>query len=462
MLVATYTGDRSHEIVAYFLSLGVSPNTHPSHEETPLYSAIQKRQYETARLLFEAGADESSLNWTPLIRAVAFGELDRARHEIAVGANIDATDSLGFSALHHAVRREDEEMVDVLLKSGATRKSNTEANFTCLSLAAESGNLRLVQRLIDAENSFDETMGGQRALYEAIAGGYHEIIRLLLSKGVRPDCNNKCGCDINDAPDRETVEILLETGVDPALLDLDTLRKLLNLEESDPPRLLGLTRDQYMAARYERAGDANPEDLTEPFKLAMIRDGGSAYCARTHFNDRATIACRISWDSRPPQVWCFDRFGMSFTRMPDGRAILIAGEHEDSYDPDFCIYNDVMVFFPSGDIKIFGYPREVFEPTDFHTATLVGDHVWIIGGLGYVNQRQGPIPVYRLDTRDYSIERIQTGGSVPGRIFKHKARLDGREIVVSGGRAIRFKRKKEDHLENSVTYRLDLDTRAWR
>lgn len=45
-------------------------------------------------------------------------------------------------------------------------------------------------------------------------------------------------------------------------------------------------------------------------------------------------------------TWCFDRFGRSTAWLPDGRVVLIAGEHKDSYDPDFCIYNDVVVIQP--------------------------------------------------------------------------------------------------------------------
>lgn len=80
--------------------------------------------------------------------------------------------------------------------------------------------------------------------------------------------------------------------------------------------------------------------------------------------------------------------------MPDGRAVHIGGEHEDYYDPDFFIYNDVTVVGPDGSIKIRGYSRGVFPPTDFHSATLAGDAILIIGRLGYPDQRvAGRTPV---------------------------------------------------------------------
>jgi hypothetical protein len=41
------------------------------------------------------------------------------------------------------------------------------------------------------------------------------------------------------------------------------------------------------------------------------------------------------------------------------------GEHEDFYDPDFCIYNDVFVHERDGSVAIYGYPESVFPPTDY-------------------------------------------------------------------------------------------------
>lgn len=61
----------------------------------------------------------------------------------------------------------------------------------------------------------------------------------------------------------------------------------------------------------------------------------------------------------------FRRFGRSSTLLADGRLVLIGGEHEDSYDSDFCIYNDVVVRHPDGRLEVFGYPKEVFPRQTF-------------------------------------------------------------------------------------------------
>jgi len=78
--------------------------------------------------------------------------------------------------------------------------------------------------------------------------------------------------------------------------------------------------------------------------------------------------------------------------LPDGREVLIAGEHEDYYDPDFFIYNDVVVRAPDGKFAIYGYSKEAFPPTDFHTATLLpGQHCadWLAGLSGRATEQEG-------------------------------------------------------------------------
>src|SRR4029077_13978668 len=126
----------------------------------------------------------------------------------------------------------------------------------------------------------------------------------------------------------------------------------------------------------------------------VLKSGYGPYRARDQFNAPPSHA--------PGAVWTFDRIGSTSTELPDGRVVCIAGEHEDFYDPDFYIYNDVIVLQPTGQIEIYGYPKEVFPPTDFHTATLPIDQVVIVGGLGYKNERRpGHTPVYSLNLSNY-------------------------------------------------------------
>jgi hypothetical protein len=157
------------------------------------------------------------------------------------------------------------------------------------------------------------------------------------------------------------------------------------------------------------------------------------------------------------------RFGQSITFLPDGRIVLIGGEHEDYYDPDFCIYNDVFVHGVDGSIAMFGYPEEVFPPTDFHTATLVAGGIYVIGSLGYVGSRTYvTTPVYRLDVESLRIERLEVGGEAPGWIYEHRADLAGpNRIRVSGGKVVTSAGGHETHTENTRAFVLDNDRRLW-
>lgn len=146
--------------------------------------------------------------------------------------------------------------------------------------------------------------------------------------------------------------------------------------------------------------------------------------------------------------------------MPDGRIIEVAGEHEDSYDADFCIYNDVVVFDGKGDFEIYGYPEEVFPPTDFHSATLVGNSIYLIGSLGYHNQRKpGETQVLRLDCTTFRIERVVCNGENPGWISRHKAvyEPEANRIVVNDGKVW----DGSNLVANWVRYALDLKTHVW-
>lgn len=103
--------------------------------------------------------------------------------------------------------------------------------------------------------------------------------------------------------------------------------------------LLQITREQYVADQNaETRGTANPSVMNKPFWIFQVGPGGfPAWKARTAFGN-------IEEDSFANPVWCFTRFGATRTRLPDGRVVCIGGEHEDYYDPDFCIYNGK--FFP--------------------------------------------------------------------------------------------------------------------
>ena len=84
-----------------------------------------------------------------------------------------------------------------------------------------------------------------------------------------------------------------------------------------------------------------------------LKSGYGPYRARDLFN--------IPLNREDGPIWTFDRMGATRNQSANGRVICVGGEHEDFDDPDFCIYNDVAVLGPAGEVEIYGYPKEPFR-----------------------------------------------------------------------------------------------------
>ncbi len=265
------------------------------------------------------------------------------------------------------------------------------------------------------------------------------------------------GSGLTSASTPEEVRWFLESGADPLNLEYGTRRKMLGLTPVSVG-LLKVTLEDFLRYRSPRFGTYNPEKMNNPFWEGMIRSGLTAY------NADMTVLGKSDWYPGREPTWCADRFGQSITFLPDGRVVQIAGEHEDAYDPDFCIYNDVFIHDPDGNIDIYGYPETVFPPTDFHTATLSGSYIYLIGSLGYMGARLfGETQVYRLDIRSFAIEHLETKGACPGWISRHRAvRAGSREIRVTGGEIVTCIDGEEIHSKNVSTYYLDIKSLVWR
>ena len=95
--------------------------------------------------------------------------------------------------------------------------------------------------------------------------------------------------------------------------------------------------------RRPRFGTANPERMNLSFWEWMIRGGQDVSEARNDPESGGFGPCHArdvfkaspSRDEGP--IWTFSRYGATRTVLPDGRSVCVGGEHEDFYDPDFCI-----------------------------------------------------------------------------------------------------------------------------
>jgi hypothetical protein len=224
------------------------------------------------------------------------------------------------------------------------------------------------------------------------------------------------------------------------------------LRKAEPAPRIGA--EQFLAWRSPRKVTEHPTPLDNPLWHWLVRTRWGAYSANRLYAGPSS--------SKAGPMWCFERFGKSETALPDGRVVHIGGEHEDYYDPDFYIYNDVTIIAPNGEITILGYPLEDFPPTDYHSATLVGNDIFIIGRLGYPQQSvRDTTPVFRLELDSMRIFPVETSGMPPGWIFRHTATLadDGKSILVSGGQ--RWIDEEAPICENIDSWSLALPAGEW-
>ncbi len=242
------------------------------------------------------------------------------------------------------------------------------------------------------------------------------------------------------------------------MTDPEEFHSLTGLTLADPETQdsSAITPEVYAAWRAPRFGMANPERMNNPLWEWLVRTRMDPYWAAKKFNGPSSM------DAGPG--WCCDRMGQPSVKLPDGRTVFIAGEHEDWYDPDFYIYNDVIVLHPDGALDIFGYPKEEFPPVDFHTATLAGDRIILIGNLGYPDQRlPGRTNLAELDTKSWRATLREATGEGPGWLHKHTATLaeDGRSILVRGGIIDPGTDDDTPLLDNLDDWRLHLEGWRW-
>lgn len=462
VLHSIYGHNENAEMLAYLIRKGLDLDVTTRYGESAIKVAYHLGRFKLVAMLLEAGASDQPLEWTPLMRATTVGGLQAVEMELARNPDLEAQDCWDRSALHLTLLKGDLELVQLLVSHGADLTAPGQGGSNSITYAVESGNRDLVSWLVTQGCSV-EGMDPMGYTCLAQAAGRHDrpMVELLLTLGANPNAKTQYGHLLQGVTDREILLAFIRHGADPANLDAEGRRALVGLGDQNPDLLDAVTNAEFLAGRAPREGSSNPEEIKDPFKLAMIRAGVHAYAGRSHFPG-AEVRMYCGAEDPALAVWCADRFGQSTTMLPGGGVVLIGGEHEDFYDADFCIYNDVMMFDPGGNFRLFGYPYSVFPPTDFHSATLVGKWIYnIIGALGYSKDQKRPLGTYRLDTSDVHIERIETANP-PDRIYEHRGRLVGEHSIrIAGGKIVSFDGSHLRHDDNKDVFTLDLRNLKW-
>ena len=160
----------------------------------PVATAAERGDVETLRSLLRQGADVNAAQgdgMTALHWAAEHGDDDLTAILLYSGANVDAGTRIGrYTPLHLASRRGHASVVARLLESGADPKAATDrTGATPLHLAAASGSVATVKILLGAGAELESPAGrwAQTPLVFAASAGHADVVTALVAAGADPD-----------------------------------------------------------------------------------------------------------------------------------------------------------------------------------------------------------------------------------------------------------------------------------
>lgn len=121
--------------------------------------------------------------------AVMKGNKAAVRSLLQKKADVNAPQTDGTTALHWAVRSDDLETAELLIRAGASVSATTRTGATLLQLATENGNAAMIEKLIKAGADPNAALTKSRdtALMMAARTGRTDAIKMLLDNGARID-----------------------------------------------------------------------------------------------------------------------------------------------------------------------------------------------------------------------------------------------------------------------------------
>ena len=225
---------------------------------------------------------------SPVADAAMDGDIEAVRALLTEGADVNAPQGDGMTALHWAAEAGDVEMVGMLLYAGANLQGVTRlGDYTPLHLASKAGKDRVVARLLEAgaDPSAYTTTGDVTPLHFAAASGSVPTVEALLDHGADVDVTESVRgqSPLMLAAGRNrvaVVQLLLDQGADPSILtyvvDIPALQRadreasgrrnrvLETFKEEQAPDDLGWRPDsRQVQAAVQAAWSGEPPELTD-------------------------------------------------------------------------------------------------------------------------------------------------------------------------------------------------------
>lgn len=176
---------------------GVDPNTPGAEGLTPLHLAVHDAHM--VRLLLERGAEvdaRTAHGATPLILAAWYDCEDDAAAELLLshGADVNARSTNdGMTPLLRAVRSSKIALVRDLLGRGANLQATDAEGLSALHWATSGGDVEMAKCLLTLGAEVDPRCEGDTPLHWASQDGYDEVVRCLLAHGADPNATDDLG-----------------------------------------------------------------------------------------------------------------------------------------------------------------------------------------------------------------------------------------------------------------------------
>ncbi len=185
------------EVVKILLSARADVNAASNGGYTALRLAKEEGHSEVVKILQVAGAESAFASECPLCEPSRSGDLTEVKRLLDGGADPNAANQWGETALMRAANYGKSEVAELLLSAGADLNVADGTGRDLLIFAANRGHAEFVEVLLSAgadPNAADK--GGRTVLMWAVGNGRSEIAEMLLSAGADPNAANNDGLTV--------------------------------------------------------------------------------------------------------------------------------------------------------------------------------------------------------------------------------------------------------------------------
>jgi ankyrin repeat protein len=205
-------------IATMLIERGADVNAANNRGQSVVWRAALCSREDVVEVLLRAGVDVNTADADGNAPLSAASSATIATMLIERGANVNATNKLGESALWQAVSRRREAVVEVLLRAGADVNEADNNGAAPLVPAARAGFWSIVMmlarsnRLANIDALIDD---GKTALWLAVKSGSDEVVEALVKAGANVNIADKYGVvPLSVAANATIAKMLIEEGAD--------------------------------------------------------------------------------------------------------------------------------------------------------------------------------------------------------------------------------------------------------